>query len=677
MTFRIPSAERRLSQTNSSQVQGNLYQTRNIDLDEEGIIKLAAPTVSIYDETDDADFDVLHSMFHGSQVYMVGGDLFREAIIDFNDAFTNVSATDTTPPTPGAENDGVYFNGTEVVSDGSTIKYNASGTWTTISGTPTGAVGDPTALEVFPNQNSLLVGRGNQVARVNTSWTVAVTLTLPADFVVQSIATNGNYAYIATRHEENGEAMMFIWTGINTTNDGSYGVGTYGIGSIRKYSSSVVIMDSLGRLLQFNGSGFTELAALPVYYTRANWGDPSNDYSGIRNRGMVVDGDLIYINIATETDDSATRYLPNQLGNIWCYDPKVGLYQRYSYTNTEVLDATCTTANINTATDVFTVSGATVPATGSLVWWDTSTTTVANLIDQRYYYVIKLTDTTMKLAETYRNALLGTAIDIGAVSGASSLNFVFISQRDFGQGVEIGYGASLVLNGDEYNSTELGRFALTGDVFTNQMATQRWRYMQTLPTARNLGYIVTPKMFADNPTDQFVSTTLKFKPLDYGDKITIKYRTADKLRFPVMPNSSSRSDSYISWTSSTAFTTVASPADNYYDLSTASIGDEVEIIGGGGSGFMAHIASISRSGFQYTVTLDTANPFYVASDTSMIKVDNWTTLETIDGTTFTDTQKTIAVDANGGWVQFKIIMEGVGVALYDTFITNRAFERAR
>jgi hypothetical protein len=515
------------------------------------------------------------------------------------------------------------------------------------------------------------------VARVNTSWTVAVTLTLPADYRVLSITTNGNYAYIATRHEENGEAMLFLWTGINTTNDGSYGVGTYGITTVRKYGSSVALVDTLGRLLQFNGSGFSELGSLPVYFTRTNWGDANNDYANMYNRGMVVDGDLIFINISNETQDTLYRYLPNQLGNIWCYDPKVGLYQRYSFTNTEVLTGTVTTANINTTDDILTVSGATVPATGSLVYWNSSSTTVDGLIDARWYYVIKLTDTTMKLAERYRDAMTDNAINLGAVSGAVSLTLDFISQRDYGQGVEANAGASIILNNTEYDDTQLSRVGFTGETYTNQMATSRWRYMQTCPLIRNLGYIVTPKMFAENQQDQFVSNTLRFKPLDYGDKIIVKYRVQDKLRFPVMPNSAARSDSYISWTSSTAFTTTASPSDNYYDLSTASVGDEVEIIGGSGSGFMAHIVSISRSGFQYTVTIDAANPFYVASDTSMIKVDNWTTLETIDGTTFTGTQKTISVDASGGWVQFKIIMEGVGVALYDTFITNRAFERGR
>lgn len=184
-------------------------------------------------------------------------------------------------------------------------------------------------------------------------------------------------------------------------------------------------------------------------------------------------------------------------------------------------------------------------------------------------------------------------------------------------------------------------------------------------------------MFAENTQDAFNSVNLRFKPLDYGDKITVKYRTEDRLRFPVMPNSSDRSDNYITWTNSTTFTTVAAPADNYYDMSTVQVGDEVEVIAGGSSGFIAHVASISKSGFQYTISLDAASPFYVSGDTSMVKIDNWTTLEVIDGSTFAGTEKVVSVDASSGWAQFKIIMEGVGVTIYDNIISTKGYERAR
>lgn len=673
MTFRIPSEDRRLYQPNNSDVHGNLYQTRNIDLDEEGYIKLAPGTVSLYKQGDDADFNNMESIFHGSNVYFVGSDLFRISSVNLNFNVTNVTATDTTPPSPGAEEDGLYFNGSEVVTDGDTLAYNNAGTWTTISGTPTANTSYPSVVCVFPNQNSMLFARGNKVARVNSSWAVATTLTLPADFVVTSMDTNGNYAYIATRHAENGEAMMFIWTGINTTNDGSFGAGTYELSTIKKYQSSVVTINSLGQLLQFNGSGFTELAALPVYYTRANWADASNNNNNINNRGLVVDGDLIYINISNETRDVDKSYQANMMGAVWCYDPKVGLYQKLSATNnTVVKDTDVDTADIDTSTDTITVSGITVPATGSPVFYS-GATAIGGLIRNKWYWTIKLTSTTFKLATSYQNAMLGTAIDLTSASDNNA--FYFVAQYDYGQGVSEPKGAILVLNNDEYDSDEVGRVVFTNDVFPTVGTSALWRLIVTSPGIRNLGYFVTPKMFAQNIKDSFKNITLRFKPLKYGDKITVKYRIAEKKTFPCLPRSSNVADNVVTWTNSTTFTTVSSPSANYYDFSNVAIGDEVEIIGGSGSGFISKVSNISVSGFQYTVTLADPNPFVTAGDTSFVKIDNWTTLEVIDGTTFTGTEKDISVGQAAPWIQFKIVMEGTDISIYDVLVDNTVYQK--
>ncbi len=674
MTFRIPTEDRRLSQPNNSDVNGNLYQTRNIDLDEEGYIKLSAGSVSVYSESDSADFNAVNSIFHGSSVHFVGTDLWKASPINLKPTMTSITDTETTPPSPGPEEDGVYFNGTEVVTDGDVFKYNNAGSWTTISGTPTASTAYPSPVATFPNQNSLLFGRGNKVARVNSSWTVAVTLTLPADYVVTSMDTNGNYAYIGTRHAENGEAMMFLWTGINTTNDGSYGVGTFEISALRKYGSSAALVDSLGRLSQFNGSGFTDLASLPVYYSRANWADASNNNNNLGIRGMVVDGDLIYLKVANEATQTDANYLPNFIGGVWCFDPKVGLYQKHSSTNSTILaDEGVDSGDINTTTDVITVSGITVPSTGSPVFYKNGGTTIGGLVTEKWYYTIKVTNTTFKLAETYEDAVNGTAINLTSTSDSN--DFYFVKQNDYGQGIDDGQGAILILNNDEYDEHQVERLVYTSDVMGMTSTTAVWRMMVVARHIKNLGYIVTPKMFSEGLTDIFGKITLRFKPLKYGDKITVKYRTTEKVMFPCIPRSQTNGDNIVTWTSSTVFTTPASPTRNYYDFSNVELGDEVEIINGSGSGFISTVSAISKSGFQWTVTLADQNPFVTASDISMVKIDNWKTVEVIDGATFEGVEKTIDIGSEGAWVQFKVILEGTDVTLYDTIVNNRAFTR--
>jgi hypothetical protein len=673
MTFRIPSPERKLSQPNSSDVNGNLYATRNIDLDEEGYIKLSAGVVSIFSESDDADFRNLNTIFHGSEPYMFGTNVFKTTIVSFDNFFVDAT-TANGAPSPGAEEDGIYFNGSEVISDTNVVQYNLAGTWTTISGTTAPAAGEPSVMCVFPNQNSLLFATGNRVQRINTSWTVAQTLTLPADYAVLSMDTNGNYAYIATRHKKNGEAMLFQWTGINTTNDGAYGVGTFEISTVKKYKSTVAMVDSLGRLLAFTGNGFEELASLPAYYSRANWGDATNEYSGITNRGMVVDGDLIYLNINPEVEDVGRRMLPNMPGGIWCYDPKVGLYHKYSASkNTVLRPNSVMTAGINTTTDVITISGTTVPATGSPVFYKRGASAIGGLSTDRYYYIIRLTSTTFKLAETYEDAMNDVAINLTSASDAQT--FFFIQENDYGDVFPGDKNFVLSLNNAEYRTKQLGRICFSSDCYGNT-GTQIERFNIICPVVRNRGHFITPKMFAEDVEDAFKSVTLRFKPLKFGDKIIVKYKDADKANMPATLRSIVTNDNLVTWTSTTTFTTIATPNEQTYNFSTLTSGDEIEIIGGAGAGYTGVVLSVSKSGLQYTVVLTEAVPFVSVNDTSMVQASNFKLLDTITHTENL-TRKTIAIDTESSWLQIKVIMEGVDVVIEDVLVNNTSYQKSR
>jgi len=671
MTFRIPTDGRRLAQTNESDVTGNIFATRNITLDEKGYIKLSHGTVNMYTKDGDADFDEIQSMFHGNRVYLLGDDLFSFSTLSIDNitAYVNNDTTsDTTPPSPGPEEDGAFFNGQEVVSDGTQLyRQGSANTWTTFA-SPTLNASYPTVIEPFVSQNSLLVGNANVVYRYNTSWAVAQTLTLPADFTVQSIAVNGNYAYIGTRHTGNGEAVMFLWTGINATNDGAYGVGTFGISSVKAYGSSVVLINATGQLLRFNGAGFDPLAAFPVYYSGDDWADANNDYANLSNRSMVVDGDTILITIDPEITGLGKGYIPNMPGGVWCYDPEVGLYHKFSATNTVILkDTSVDTADIDATTNIITVSGITVPQTGSLVFYGTSPAQIGGLIMERWYYVIKLSDTTLKLAETYADAIAGTAIDITSATTANK--FYFISQKDYGVVGTNNRSSILVLNNTEYDANTVGRVIFSNNI-EDATGTVKTGLNVTCPLVPNRGYFITPKMFASANLDTFNSITLRFRPLKATDKIIVKYRDKDRLNFPVVPRGLGGATSKATWTSTTVFTTLSSGhATTPLDLSTVEVGDEVEILSGSGAGHIAHVSAISKSGYQYTVTLDEAAPFVTASDVMWFIINNWTKVETIDST-FEGTQKTISIDTQSGWCQFKVELRGIEVAIEDSVVDN-------
>ena len=144
----------------------------------------------------------------------------------------------------------------------------------------------------------------------------------------------------------------------------------------------------------------------------------------------------------------------------------------------------------------------------------------------------------------------------------------------------------------------------------------------------------------------------------------VKYRVAEKQFFPITTDSYQLSSYNITWTSTNTFTVSNSK------WSLVSIGDEVEIIAGSGSGYTAHITDISESAGTYTVTLDEVIPLIAVSDTSSVIVNNWTKGATI---TLTDTtlHKQTSVNKSAKWLQIKCELRGEGTQVEELQIVNK------
>jgi len=327
MTYIIPSQQdKKFTQTNRGDLSGNIFVTKNINFDQEGYLKLSHAAVTQFSEDDSADFKNADALFITDEgVWFIATELFRVAQIGVS-LFTNRSA-DTNSPSPGVEDDGIYFNDTEVVTDGSVVKYQSSaGVWTSVSVSFTTG---PKVLTVWSNANTLVTGNNNIVKFVNTSWAInATVLTLPPEFMVTSLEANGDALYIATRHEGNGKAQLFVLNSIKTTYDGAYPIGTFEIFSVKSYGSSIIAPNSVGQLPRFNGGGFDELGVLSAYINDSEWADSQSEYSRLSNRGLVVDGDVAYLSLDSSNASSRPDYDNYFPGGIHCYDPKVGIYNR-------------------------------------------------------------------------------------------------------------------------------------------------------------------------------------------------------------------------------------------------------------------------------------------------------------------------------------------------------------
>lgn len=673
MTYIIPNQQtKQHSQTNKSDISGTIYQSKNITLDEQGYVKLSDATYAQFTTDNDADFSTADAMYPStSNVYINSDEVFSG---DLGVGTLTNRSTDTNVPTPGSEEDVIYFNGAEVVTDSTNLKYrSASTTWTTVSGAIAGGT-RPTCLAVWDNASSLCVGNANIVRFINTSWVVNSTaLTLPLEYEVFSMVSVGDQLFIATRSKSGGDAKMFVVNSIKTTIDYSYSAGTFEIMSVKRFKSSVVIINSLGQLMRFNGGGFDELASLPIYATGIEWSNANNDYSTVSNRAMWTDGDLVYINLSSFTQNGRFKMLPNFHSGIWCYDDtSKSLYHRHSpsYTRFEAISGSNVTVNATNNNFTLTSGNLNNLSTGMPVLFTVgSGTLIPELKEGTCYFLIKDSSTVFKLAESYDLAIAGTAIDI-TTAGNTGQNWYVYKVNDYGWSIYANRMSVCVLNNLLFDDTVSGRLAYTAELASKQdLSTSKTVFGGTNPFIPNRGYFVTPRLNSANIEDTYNTVFVKFRPLGLDDKIVIKARTRDRYNFPFTSVQGSTTTNWNGvWTSTTVFTTTA-------DLSDVIEGDEIEIIAGVGSGHIAHVDEISVSTGTYTVTLTEAFPFAVSNDQMRFQVDTYKILDTITSTSKYAAngfaEMPFADGNNGTFAQVKVELRGISTTISELQVVHK------
>ena len=672
--FIIPNQEsKKHLQDNKSDLTGTIYQSKNISLDEQGYVKLAESSFAQFTTDNDANFDTVDAMCPATSYVMMNTDEeFAGRIGINNEIYKGANYSWVNEPDPGLEEDVIFFNGTEVVSDGTKISYrNLSDgvTWVDVSGFTGSSTSYPGVLTTFAS--GLAFGNGRFVYFVNTSWAINGTiLTLPNEYQVSSMVSIGNNLYIATRSNSGGEAKLFTVDSIKASADYAYPVGTFELASIKPFKSTFVGINSLGELVRFNGGGFDVLATLPVYKTNLEWCDAQSDYSKVSNRGLVSDGDLIYVNLDNKTQNGSLRVLPDFPGGIWCYDDSNGsFYHKYSPSYSRVQQISGINVTVSTADNTFTLTSGNLNdvVTGMPMMFNEGSAPVIPELKSggQCYFIIKNSSTVFKLATTYTNALAGTAIDI-TDAGNTSQTFYIIKTNDYGWSYyPNNRGAVLILNILIFDDNYVGRVVMTADLNSKQTyGTDRTVLSPTSPFLPNRGYFITPRLNSANITDHHNHFSLKFKPLKTDDKIRIKYKTSDRLGYPKCSVQYGNSANwYATWTNTTTFTTKL-------DLSDAQVGDEIEITGGVGAGHIAHISTATNNAGTWTVVLDEAFPFVVANDIMFFNIDNWTYLTEINSTNTLGYYDT-TIGSNGKFIQFKIEMRGIGVTIEELQIDNK------
>jgi hypothetical protein len=672
----IPTTEKQFAQTNLSDVSGNIFTTKNISFEDKGKIKLSPRTMMIADSTSLADLvatpgNKVNNIVLADNVLWIGADknLYKSDLSSAFPKFVKDAVSGTPTLDNAGKNDLIEWNSSlYVCNEADVYKYN--GSWSTFS-TVNGVI-----LELFLNQNALAVATNSStVVLLDSSGTTIQTLTLPSEFDITSLAYNNNRLYISFGTNSNYSGIV-EWDGNSAEYQNLEKVSCSAVLALAPYKQGCVYLTKEGELYYYSG-GSQLLAQLPIRNLTYEWDIATDTHTNNRvgAKGMVSDGDLIYISLSSFTDTGSAnptqpRLLNNFPSGVWCYDPNVGLHLKYT-----IGQSACTrtddisTGSVDISTDIITVAGATVPDTGTPCFYKNSDTgnqtNITGLQHGQEYFVIKQSSTTLKLASTYANAIAGTAINLTG-TGNNQQFITFHPQYDFGGIYNGGFAVAKIKHGSGIGA--VGEWLTEGIFIAGnvQSGTSTDRSLITVSTTQknqeNRGYYTTPLMESEEIDNGFNPLVIKWKKLQNPeDKIIVKYRT----RETSLPNYVTNNTVAFTLTSSTTFTTTD-------DLSLVSVGDEVEIISGAGAGYLAHVVSAVNNSGTWTVTIDETIKNSVNNDRGYAIFQNWKKLSTItvDSPDNNIGHRAIRIDDKSKWLQLKIELRGQEVVVEQLIINN-------
>lgn len=336
-----------------------LYRTHNIDLDRhEGHVGLSRRMDPVADTTTIANLGHVTTFlitdadcterFWGLAAATGSGNLYRTT----GNAADTGWAADTLTNTPQGgldmaifENDSTGDTGREqlfVTTDSDIASLNDTGNrawnaswWITEKSQPALTKGVSHPITYFPFQKIMTIGDGYKVHTFSrTSITASETVTnsrliFPSELEIKHIFVTSKREWFLCRNNNGGSGKVVEWDGFSQSPNEIHDMfGQTPISGVAFYDSPIVL-NNKGLFLEYNGSSFSPMIrggrkiALPINF------EEGQVLGSMAVRGMMVENDLIYINLAGSFD--ATVPSRQQLAGIWCLNPLTGrLYSKYS-----------------------------------------------------------------------------------------------------------------------------------------------------------------------------------------------------------------------------------------------------------------------------------------------------------------------------------------------------------
>ena len=368
MNLKIPNPQiKQLRQLNKGDLFGEIYGSYNLDLSEQGEIKVnqrlsrifnndTSDTVIIGDSNFGRCWGFVRGNFDATEKWWTGAGsvLFRTSDTDYSSNWAKDTLTtgDGTPTDLShLLSDMIRFEGALIVSTSTDLHKLASSSWdrswwqtTLAQSTLTSGIYHP----LHSWERTLLIGDANNLHIIDRNNIVSSSrITLAPEFYIMKIISRIDKIWILTRNIYDQEAIIFEWDGKSNTYLRQFSAkASQCLSGIVSKNGIAYVINSNGQLLAYTGSGFEEVASLPVFnkkvfrltdavvddVTNITWDDGYTVSRMVNPNGMGIVDDKIYINLSGSIGTTTSQVLEEMLSGIWIYDNEIGLYHAYSLT---------------------------------------------------------------------------------------------------------------------------------------------------------------------------------------------------------------------------------------------------------------------------------------------------------------------------------------------------------
>lgn len=354
----IPSKEnKKFSQPNTGDIGGNLWSTFNVNISKNKGRVLSTRTLAATRNTDEvtstmklpiafAYFDYLNS---GEPLFIAYGAKMFATTTPWTgwNAFGSTGEPNITTD-KYADVDMKTFNGklyatTTDISNHYLKRLSPIGAWTNIATIGSGDIADLHILEVYANrlywtQDNYKIFSMNTAETTVTSGSYTLQLT-GRNGHISWVKAGSNRIWIGWTSSDGSRGSVFEWDGQSENlYSKEYKIEAQGSCTCVIKNDIPYVLDVEGRLLEFNGSNFQEVARLPI----ANSDYPISNYiknSGLKlthfNGSLLLRDQMLFL-VNPVLPRPVNRYLENCQAGIWEYTQESGLTHKYSVSSTKV-----------------------------------------------------------------------------------------------------------------------------------------------------------------------------------------------------------------------------------------------------------------------------------------------------------------------------------------------------